>query len=146
MNNKNLNLMNSLDKSSSIKGSSITVNNIFNVNVNKKRKNSNLGQKLQKFQVVNVLNSNDNPTFSITVSGVSSRNSNFFLNQSQKSSFLYQSNLKGKNYNNNNNNLGMDEVPEANVEQSPVTIKDNEKNIYNFDEDNLIIRKSVFDE
>jgi hypothetical protein len=146
MNNKNLNLTNSLDKSSSIKGSSITVNNIFNVNVNKKRKNSNLGQKLQKFQVVNVLNSNDNPTFSITVSGVSSRNSNFFLNQSQKSSFLYQSNLKGKNYNNNNNNLGMDEVPEANVEQSPITIKDNEKNIYNFDEDNLIVKKSDLEE
>ena len=147
--NNNLNLTNSLEQSSSIKGSSIAVNNIFNVNVNcnKKRKNSNLGQKLQKLQVVNILNSNENPTFSITISGISSKNSNFFLNQSQKSSFLYQSNLKGKNLNNgNNNNLKMDEVPEANVEQSPVTIKDNEKNIYNFDEDNLIIRKSVFDE
>ena len=147
--NKNLNLTNSLEQSSSIKGSSIAVNNIFNVNVNcnQKRKNSNLGQKLQKLQVVNVLNSNDNPTFSITISGISSRNSNFFLNQSQKSSFLYQSNVKGKNYNNgNNNNLKMDEVPEANVEQSPATIKDNEKNIYNFDEENLVIRKSDFDE
>ena len=40
----------------------------------------------------------------------------------------------------------MDEVPEANVEQSPATIKDNEKNIYNFDEENLVIRKSDFDE
>ena len=147
--NKNLNMTNSLEQSSSIKGSSIAVNNIFNVNVNcnQKRKNSNLGQKLQKLQVVNVLNSNDNPTFSITISGISSRNSNFFLNQSQKSSFLYQSNVKGKNYNNgNNNNLKMDEVPEANVEQSPATIKDNEKNIYNFDEENLVIRKSDFDE
>ena len=147
--NNNLNLTNSLEQSSSIKGSSIAVNNIFNVNVNcnQKRKNSMLGQKLQKLQVVNILNSNENPTFSITISGISSKNSNFFLNQSQKSSFLYQSNIKGKNLNNgNNNNLKMDEVPEANVEQSPVTIKDNEKNIYNFDEDNLIIRKSVFDE
>ena len=53
---------------------------------------------------------------SITISGISSKNSNFFLNQSQKSSFLYQSNIKGKNLNNgNNNNLKMDEVPEANA-------------------------------
>lgn len=40
----------------------------------------------------------------------------------------------------------MDEVPEANVEQSPITIKDNEKNIYNFDEDNLIVKKSDLEE
>ena len=30
----------------------------------------------------------------------------------------------------------MDEVPEANLEQSPITVKDNEKNIYNFEEKN----------
>jgi hypothetical protein len=30
----------------------------------------------------------------------------------------------------------MDEVPEANLEQSPFTIKDNKKNIYNFNDVN----------
>ena len=132
-NNKSLNLNNSLEKSS-IKGSSITINNIFNVNVLNKRKSSNLGQNLQKLKVVNILNSNENPTFSVTVSGFSNRNSNLY--QSNKSSFLCGSYVKGKNYVVDNNNIIMDEVPEANLEQSPFTIKDNKKNIYNFNDVN----------
>ena len=132
-NNRNSNVSYSYDKSS-IKGSSITLNNIFNVNVSNNRKNSNLGQTLQQLQVINILNANENPTFSITISGISSRNSNMY--QSNKSSFLYGSYVKGKN-NNGNNNIIMDEVPEANLEQSPITVKDNEKNIYNFEEKNV---------
>ena len=131
-NNKSLHLNNSLEKSS-IKGSSITINNIFNVKLYK-RKNSNLGQNLQKLKVVNILNSNENPTFSVTVSGFSNRNSNLY--QSNKSSFLCGSYVKGKNYVVDNNNIIMDEVPEANLEQSPFTIKDNKKNIYNFNDVN----------
>ncbi len=132
-NNRNSNVSYSYDKSS-IRGSSITLNNIFNVNVSNNRKNSNLGQTLQQLQVINILNVNENPTFSVTISGISSRTSNMY--QSNKSSFLYGSYVKGKN-NNGYNNIIMDEVPEANLEQSPITIKDNEKNIYNFEEKNV---------
>ena len=139
----------SIDKSSM--KSSIIFNNIFNITTNKKKnKNSNninnnnknnLGQVLKNLQIVNVLNNNDSPTFSITISGISSNRNSFYNqinNQSNKSSFLNGSCII-KKYGLNNNNLNnlknfeMFEVPEANIEQSPITIKDNNMNIYNFD-------------
>ena len=140
----------SLDKSS-IK-TSIIFNNIFNVTTNRKKNknnnnninnnNNNLGQVLKNLQIVNILNNNDSPTFSITISGISSNKNSFYnqiQNQSNKSSFLNGSCIikkYGLNNNNNLNNLkGIDmfEVPEAKIEQSPITIKDNNMNIYNFD-------------
>ena len=139
----------SIDKSSM--KSSIIFNNIFNITTNKKKnKNSNninnnnknnLGQVLKNLQIVNVLNNNDSPTFSITISGISSNRNSFYNqinNQSNKSSFLNGSCII-KKYGLNNNNLNnlknfeMFEVPEANIEQSPITIKDNNMNIYNFE-------------
>ena len=139
----------SLDKSS-IK-TSIIFNNIFNVTTNRKKNknnnnninnnNNNLGQVLKNLQIVNVLNNNDSPTFSITISGISSNRNSFYNqinNQSNKSSFLNGSCII-KKYGLNNNNLNnlknfeMFEVPEANIEQSPITIKDNNMNIYNFE-------------
>ena len=150
--NNNLSGINneSLDKSS-IK-TSIIFNNIFNVTTNRKKNknnnnninnnNNNLGQVLKNLQIVNILNNNDSPTFSITISGISSNKNSFYnqiQNQSNKSSFLNGSCIikkYGLNNNNNLNNLkGIDmfEVPEAKIEQSPITIKDNNMNIYNFD-------------
>ena len=139
----------SIDKSSM--KSSIIFNNIFNITTNKKKnKNNNninnnnknnLGQVLKNLQIVNVLNNNDSPTFSITISGISSNRNSFYNqinNQSNKSSFLNGSCII-KKYGLNNNNLNnlknfeMFEVPEANIEQSPITIKDNNMNIYNFE-------------
>ena len=143
----------SIDKSS-IK-SSIIFNNIFNITTNRKKNkkknnnnnninnnNNNLGQVLKNLQIVNLLNNNDSPTFSITISGISSNKNSFYnqiQNQSNKSSFLNGSCIIKKYGLNNNNNLNnlkgfdMFEVPEANIEQSPITIKDNNMNIYNFD-------------
>ena len=143
----------SIDKSS-IK-SSIIFNNIFNITTNRKKNkkknnnnnninnnNNNLGQVLKNLQIVNLLNNNDSPTFSITISGISSNKNSFYnqiQNQSNKSSFLNGSCVIKKYGLNNNNNLNnlkgfdMFEVPEANIEQSPITIKDNNMNIYNFD-------------
>ena len=140
----------SIDKSSM--KSSIIFNNIFNITTNKKKnKNNNninnnnknnLGQVLKNLQIVNVLNNNDSPTFSITISGISSNRNSFYNqinNQSNKSSFLNGSCIIKKYGLNNNNNLNnlkgfdMFEVPEANIEQSPITIKDNNMNIYNFE-------------
>ena len=139
----------SIDKSSM--KSSIIFNNIFNITtIKKKNKNNNninnnnknnLGQVLKNLQIVNVLNNNDSPTFSITISGISSNRNSFYNqinNQSNKSSFLNGSCII-KKYGLNNNNLNnlknfeMFEVPEANIEQSPITIKDNNMNIYNFE-------------
>ncbi len=153
--NNNLSGINneSIDKSS-IK-SSIIFNNIFNITTNRKKNkkknnnnnninnnNNNLGQVLKNLQIVNLLNNNDSPTFSITISGISSNKNSFYnqiQNQSNKSSFLNGSCIIKKYGLNNNNNLNnlkgfdMFEVPEANIEQSPITIKDNNMNIYNFD-------------
>ena len=157
---------------------SIILNQIFNVNTNisnnniqnnNDKSNSNLnnntkslGQVLKNLKIVNVLNNNDSPTFSITVSGVSSNRNSFYNTlQSNKSSFLNGSCIvKRFGINNNINNINIQsngktfeifEVPEANIEQSPMTIKDPNVTVYNFDNNkddenkNIIQNYSVLD-
>ena len=174
--NLNNNLNESLEKSSM--KNSIILNQIFNVTTNitnnniqnnNDKSNSNLnnntkslGQVLKNLKIVNVLNNNDSPTFSITVSGVSSNRNSFYNTlQSNKSSFLNGScivkrfginnNINNINIQNNGKTFEIFEVPEANIEQSPMTIKDPNVTVYNFDNNkdnenkNIIQNYSVLD-
>ena len=124
-------------------------NNNQNINKNNSNNNKNLGQVLKNLKIANVLNNNESPTFSITVSGISSNRNSFYNTlQSNKSSFLNGSCIvKRFGINNNVNNLNIHnngkafeifEVSEANIEQSPITIKDPNVEVYNFENYNKV--------
>ena len=99
---------------------------IFN-NINNES-GSQLGQVLANNKVVNILNNNNNASFSVSYT-VEENNS---LTQSYLNNKLNQSNIsKGKVFNSiniNKLNNSMTEVTEAQIEQSPDPVKDNESN------------------
>ena len=124
-------------------------NNNQNINKNNSNNNKNLGQVLKNLKIVNVLNNNESPNFSITVSGISSNRNSFYNTlQSNKSSFLNGScivkrfginnNVNNLNIHNNGKDFEIFEVSEANIEQSPITIKDPNVEVYNFENYNKV--------
>ena len=124
-------------------------NNNQNINNNNSNNNKNLGQVLKNLKIVNVLNNNESPNFSITVSGISSNRNSFYNTlQSNKSSFLNGScivkrfginnNVNNLNIHNNGKDFEIFEVSEANIEQSPITIKDPNVEVYNFENYNKV--------
>ena len=91
-----------------------------------------LGQILANNKVVNILNGNNNDSFSVSYTC----EDNLSFSQSFMNNKLNQSILsKGKNINNININRIkniMPEVQEAQIEQSPDPVKDDKKNNFNF--------------
>lgn len=103
-----------------------------------------LGKVLEKNKVINLLNSNNDPSFSITYTY---EDNNLSFSQSFMNINMNQSNIsKGKNINNININKiknSMPKVEEAQVEQSPDPVKNEEEQNFSFSKPKTNLSKEV---
>ena len=115
--------------------------NLSHIALNESENGSQFGQVLENHKVVNILNNNNNASFSVscTVEENSLSFSQSFLNNKLSQTInnkLNQSIIsKGKSINNININKfknAMPEVEEAQIEQSPDPIKNDEEKNFNF--------------
>ena len=130
-NNKN-NLNESLNQLLPNEDSNTSINNNIN-----SESGTQLGQILAKNKVVNILNSDNNASFSLSYTvedNISMTQSSYMNNRISRSGTLNQSNMsRGRNININNININiisreMAAVPEAQIEYSPDPVKDSNEN------------------
>lgn len=141
MNSENTNIFN-LTNINNTSEANININININNNINNNDNSLPLGQILAKNNVVNILNSNDNPSFSVSasadpgsISGSILNNiniSNSYLSKGGNDFNKSRGNLRRINVDTNND---MSPVEEANMEQSPDPLNNNneeKKNNFTF--------------